>query len=114
MGDLSPHFSRSEFDCHDGTRASPDPQLIHHLELLRSLRGKPLRIVSGFRTATYNRRIGGAPHSYHVLNMAADLPAGAATADEARRAGFTGIGVCGGWAVHVDVRHAPVVIFPDC
>jgi zinc D-Ala-D-Ala carboxypeptidase len=114
MGDLSAHFSRSEFDCHDGQRANPDPVLIDHLERLRGIVGRPLVVVSGYRDPAYNRSVGGAPDSQHVHNRAADLQHGYATVHQAQAAGFTGIGVCGGWAVHVDVRPGQPQMFPDC
>lgn len=113
MGDLSAHFSRVEFDCHDGQRANPDPLLIQRLEVLRRP-GEPLRIVSGYRDEAYNRSIGGAHDSQHIHNRAADIPAGYATVAQAEAAGFTGIGYCHGWAVHVDVRPGPRVVFLDC
>jgi zinc D-Ala-D-Ala carboxypeptidase len=115
MGDLSPHFDRREFDCHDGTPASPAPELIAALERLRSIcANRPMRIVSGFRTIAYNRAVGGAPESQHIHNRAADLVPGYATVGQAQAAGFTGIGYCGGSAVHVDVRPRPLAIFQDC
>lgn len=115
MGDLSQHFSRVEFDCHDGQQAHPDPELVQRLEQLRALcGGHPLRIVSGYRDATYNRKIGGAPDSQHIHNRAADIPAGYATLHQAQAVGFRGIGYCNGWAVHVDVRDGPPQTFLDC
>src|SRR3954470_19873679 len=119
MGDLSPHFSRSEFDCRDGTKAHPDPELIRRLEALRHLCGdRPLRIVSGFRTVTYNRKVGGASNSQHLWNRAADIPPGYANLAQARAAGFTGIGYVGPHVgaspvVHVDVRPTAAVEFED-
>lgn len=105
MGDLSAHFSRHEFDSHDGERANPHPLLIQRLEDLRSLCGnRPLRIVSGYRSPAWNKLVGGAKRSQHLLNKAADIPAGYATVQQALAAGFTGIGSKGPWAVHVDVR----------
>lgn len=115
MGDLSAHFSRAEFDCHDGQRAHPVPALVERLEALRALTGgHPLRIVSGYRDEAYNRAVGGVPHSRHITNEAADIPAGYCTVAQAQKAGFTGIGHCGPWVVHVDVRPGPVVTFLDC
>lgn len=105
MGDLSPHFSRREFDCRDGSLANPDPRLVEALERLRTICGnRPLRIVSGYRSPAYNKRVGGAKRSQHLYNRAADIPSGYATVRQAEQAGFTGIGRSGEWATHVDVR----------
>lgn len=105
MGDLSENFSRHEFDSRDGVAANPDPELIERLELLRRLIGnRPIRIVSGYRSPEHNRRVKGAPKSQHLRNRAADLEPGVATYDQAKAAGFRGIGRKGKWAIHVDVR----------
>lgn len=72
---LSAHFSLHEFDCHDGTPV-PDHAVEelrrlcrHYLEPLRSAFG-PVTVVSGYRTASYNRSVGGAPRSFHVYESA--------------------------------------------
>lgn len=120
MGDLSQHFNRSEFDCHDGARANPDPELVQRLELLRAAvsarvgHDAPLRIVSGFRDPAYNHAVGGARDSQHIHNRAADIPAGYCTVREAQLAGFRGIGYCGPNVVHVDCRPGTAVTFRDC
>lgn len=120
MGDLSAHFSRSEFVEHgSGKLVGPDPALIDGLERLRHLLGdKPLRIVSGYRSPGYNARVGGARHSFHTTGRAADLERGVVPLSVAVAAGFGGIGVCGGWVVHVDTRQPRTqgrpVIFVDC
>lgn len=113
MGDLSPHFSRWEFDCHDGQRATPSPLLVAGLEKLRAIVGRPLHVVSGYRDAAYNKSIGGAPDSRHIHNDAADLETGYATVAQAEQAGFVGIGYAGRWAVHVDMRPGNRVVFKD-
>lgn len=115
MGDLSEHFSRSEFRCHGfGQPGHPDHattvdlELVGRLELLRKLKGgRPLRIISGHRCPWHNRRVGGARASQHLITRAADIPAGYATAAEAASVGFKGIGTKGQWAVHVDTRARP-------
>ena len=47
--------------------------LIEALEDLRERIGKPVRIISGYRCPEYNRRVGGAPRSQHLLGRAADV-----------------------------------------
>lgn len=104
MGNLSAHFDSREFGGH------PHVALVALLEQARKLkRGRPLRIVSGIRSAQHNAEVGGAPKSKHLTGEAADIPAGYLTPREAARLGFTGIGIdtTGRWAVHVDVRSSP-------
>src|SRR5438045_9778582 len=73
VGDLSPHFSRSELREHDnGALVGPDPKLVQVLERIRALSGTPLRIVSGYRSRAYNRRIGREVESQHIDGRAAD------------------------------------------
>jgi uncharacterized protein YcbK (DUF882 family) len=108
MGDLTQHFSRQEFDSRDGAAANPTPRLLAMLERLRLLCGdRPLPIVSGYRSPSHNKAVGGARDSRHLHNDAADIPAGYATFDHAHKAGATGVGMKGPWAVHVDVRPGP-------
>lgn len=105
MGDLSAHFSRSEFDCPHCGAGAPSPQLVAILENLRSIKGgRPLSIISGFRCVPHNQAVGGAGDSRHVHADAADIPYGYANEAEARRAGAVGVGVYKGSAVHVDWR----------
>lgn len=111
MGDLSPHFSTSEFTSRDGA-PHPDREvllrLVAHLEVLRcNVGGHPLRIVSGYRSPAHNAAVGGARASRHMAGDAADIPQGYATVAQAEAAGFTGIGSKGVWAVHVDLRPTP-------
>lgn len=105
MGDLSAHFSRSEFACrHCGAQKTISPDLIRTLERIRAINGRPLVIVSGYRCAVHNRAVGGASQSQHLLGTAADIGQGRATLHQARALGARGVGVRGRWAVHVDVR----------
>jgi len=116
MGDLSAHFDRSEFLDHR-THAmpyDPDPKLIQALERLRSIDGKPLRIVSGYRSPETNRSVGGAPQSQHLYNRAADLVPGRFTVAQALHCGAVGVGYSSaGWVVHIDTRPAAPVTFRD-
>lgn len=113
MGDLSAHFDSAEFRCRHCGQVKVAPGLVTKLERLRSLIRRPLPIVSGYRCAVHNARVGGAPASKHLVGEAVDLARGIATVDEAGRAGFTGIGYRGQWAVHVDIRPGATVRFPD-
>lgn len=107
MGDLSAHFDRSEFRCkHCGRRPPLNREWKHlasHLEHLRRIVGRPLVIVSGFRCRRHpveRRKPGGA--GWHNRG-AADLVGGVATVDQAKLAGFRGIGDRDGFATHVDM-----------
>lgn len=73
MGDLSPHFSKHEFRSRDGAEHPIDPRLIEMLETIRTHFNSPTIITSGYRSPEYNRRVGGAPNSFHVRGMAADI-----------------------------------------
>ncbi len=102
---LSPHFREDEFRDRRTGHVHVDPELVQALERLRTLcKDSPLSIVSGYRSRSTNTLIGGALRSQHLTGRAADIPYGYATFDQARRAGFRGVGTKGRWAVHVDVR----------
>ena len=75
---LEENFSLSEFRCKDGTEVPEDLMdnvrvLAKNLQVLRDHVGKPIIIISGYRTPKYNRRIGGARKSQHMLAKAADI-----------------------------------------
>ena len=88
---ITTHFSLEEFACHDGT---PYPQdkiesclrpLCLGLEEVRSLFGRPLHIISGYRTPKYNRKIRGARSSRHMYGDAADFRVDGIVIDEVQR-----------------------------
>lgn len=106
MGDLSPHFSRSEFRCPHCGAGTVSPQLLAILESVRARAGgRPLSIVSGFRCVPHNTAVGGAKDSRHIHGDAADIPSNVVRIDGARAAGAVGVGLTKeGWVVHVDWR----------
>ncbi len=105
MGDLSEHFSRNEFVCHHCKTLPVDvTELVHLLEHIRGITGRPLIVVSGYRCPEHNQAVGGARASQHLLGRAADLRERVVTSEQARQQGARGIGRRGGYAVHVDVR----------
>jgi uncharacterized protein YcbK (DUF882 family) len=76
---VSAHFDSSEFGSHDGdiypsewieTRLKP---LAVVLEAIRAKVGKPIKILSGYRSPAHNKAIGGADKSQHMQGRAADL-----------------------------------------
>lgn len=104
------HFSRNEAACKCGCGfAAMDRELLEVLEDLRSFLDRPIIVTSWCRCEQYNRRVGGAPGSYHVKGMAADIcpkdldPDIAANYFETAYPGVYGIGRYDTW-VHIDVR----------
>lgn len=73
-GQVSPHFHVSEFACHDGRQvpAIAVPALTRlckkYLEPMRAHFG-PGHVLSGYRPADYNARIGGAKFSQHIYEL---------------------------------------------
>lgn len=71
---LSKHFTVEEFDCHDGTRvATREHNGLEYLtrQMFEPLRAEfgPVTILSGYRTRTYNAKIGGATNSFHIYDI---------------------------------------------
>ena len=76
------HLSWRELACHDDARTPYPkkwrqtrlPALRHAFETIRHAWGdRPIRVLSGYRTKTHNRRIGGARKSQHLEGRALDL-----------------------------------------
>lgn len=105
---LSDHFKVKEFACKDGAdEIYIDSDLVSKLELLRAYVNSPLTITSGYRTSTYNKKVGGADNSYHVKGMAADITCKKFSPVEiglaAAALGFHGVIIYKNFT-HVDVR----------
>lgn len=105
---LSKNFSLSEFVCKEGRgEVFVDMLLVEKLQELRDMVGKPISIVSGYRSEAYNRKCGGAKKSQHLFGKAADLQIVGMPPKQvvelAEDVGFDGIGVYSTF-VHVDVR----------
>ena len=121
---LSTHFTVEEFDCHDGTKVSKRDY--NGLEYLCKVYLEPLRakygmvtILSGFRTPSHNRSVGGAPNSFHIYTIhdgndqAADVMCRKggprdwhrtlSALRQRERNGKGGLGLYGSF-VHVDIR----------
>lgn len=75
---LTNNFKSEEFACHDGTQVPeaylPNVKnLAENLQVLRDYVGKPIIINSGYRTPSYNKRIGGVSASQHLTASAGDI-----------------------------------------
>ena len=88
---LTKNFRLSEFKCRDGS-CVPDEYienvelLAKNLQVLRDHIGRPVRVISGYRSPKYNRKIGGARRSQHMLAKAADIKVAGMSPDEVRAA----------------------------
>ena len=115
---LTKNFSLAEFNCHDGTPVPADlipnvKELAKNLQVLRDEIKEPVRLNSGYRTPSYNKKVGGKPKSQHMLAKAADIVAKsytpkqlAAVIERFIKAGKMkqgGIGIYPGFT-HYDVR----------
>ena len=75
---LTKNFKLSEFKCRDGTSV-PDEHMANvealakNLQVLRDYIGKPINVISGYRSPKYNRKIGGARRSQHMFARAGDI-----------------------------------------
>jgi uncharacterized protein YcbK (DUF882 family) len=71
---IKPHFKASEFQCKDKTEELLVSQdLLNILEEIRKHFDTPVIINSGYRTPSWNSKVGGTPNSYHCKGMAADI-----------------------------------------
>jgi len=91
MGDLTNNFSLHEFRCRDGSDV-PDEYmdnvrlLAENLQVLRDYIGCPIRVISGYRSPSYNTKIGGARKSQHMVAKAGDIKVSGMSPDQVRDA----------------------------
>lgn len=70
---ITTNFVVREFACNDGTdTVKIDKNTVRKLQAARNLTNAPINVTSGYRTPTYNRKVGGATNSYHVVGCACD------------------------------------------
>lgn len=109
---LSPNFKVKEFSCKDcSDKVLIDINLVEKLQELRNYLGKPITILSGYRTDSYNKQCGGADNSYHLKGQAVDIYcSGVKPIVIALFAEFNGLGGIGIYLnrsqefVHIDTR----------
>lgn len=114
MGDLSAHFSKSEFACRCCGQLKIDSALIIALERLRGLAEKPVIIHDAYRCPAHNLKVGGVPDSEHTLGTAADVSIPELTLQQMYELALQipaffagGIGVYDTSFLHLDVRSHP-------
>ena len=76
MTKLTEHFTKEEFDCQCGCGNGDiviNENLVFQLECVRIHYGKPMRINSGIRCLSHNRKIGSRDTSSHIKGLAADI-----------------------------------------
>lgn len=108
---LTTNFKVKEFQCNDGTdKVLIDSELVIVLQKIRDNFKKSVIITSGYRTPTYNSKVGGSSTSYHVKGMAADIRVSGVNpvivGMYAESIGAKGIGLYAyeGGFVHIDTR----------
>ena len=72
---ISRNFKVSEFRCKDGSdKILIDVDFIQNkLQAIRDHFGAPVTINSGYRTESYNKKVGGAKKSFHMTGQAFDI-----------------------------------------
>lgn len=107
---VSANFKVREFACKDGSDVVViDSDLIEVLQYIRDHFKKAVNINSAYRTASYNKKVGGVTNSQHCKGTAADIrisgvkPKDIAAVAEQKLKGKGGIGIYSGF-VHVDTR----------
>lgn len=106
---LSTNFKVKEFRCKDGSDTIKICQeTVDVLQAIRDYFGRPVTINSAYRTPTWNKKVGGASASQHVVGTACDIKVSGVLPDAI--AGFLeanypnhGIGLYSTF-VHVDSR----------
>tara|TARA_R110000803_G_scaffold7880_1_gene25355 strand:+ start:276 stop:647 length:372 start_codon:yes stop_codon:yes gene_type:complete len=75
---ITENFNSSEFECKDGSKM-PDSvlnnikELAKNLQVIRNVVCAPITINSAYRNAIYNKQIGGANKSLHLVGKASDI-----------------------------------------
>jgi len=73
MKQRSKNFHDREFVCRDGSYIPMKEKAIEMIQAVRDELDKPIIINSAYRSPAYNKKIGGAPASKHMLAEAIDF-----------------------------------------
>jgi len=102
-----PNFTPKEIACKGTGKLLVNEDSMDRLQALRTEIGLPFHVNSGYRSPEYNKKVGGAPNSFHMQGMAFDislsnLNRGIMT-EKAEDYGFNGIGQYNSF-IHIDTR----------
>ena len=90
------NFSPAEIACRGDGSIKVNEHALDCLQALRDLLGKPMIVLSGYRSPEHNRRVGGARASKHMEGTAFDISMAnhdpVAFEAAARKTGFLGFG----------------------
>jgi uncharacterized protein YcbK (DUF882 family) len=75
---LTKNFSKSEFECKDGSKMPEDvfenvKELAFNLQIIRDCIERPINLTNAYRSLSHNRSIGSKDTSQHIKGKAADL-----------------------------------------
>ena len=107
---ISANFTVKEFKCKDGSdKILIDTEFVKDkVQKIRDYFKAPVTINSGYRTAAYNKKVGGATNSYHVKGQAFDIVVKGKTPAEVAAYAYQ-IGILGiiqyNTFIHVDSRN---------
>lgn len=116
MTSLTPHFTLEEMKCKCGCKSRVNRGNARKVcalaeELRAEIGNTPLIVVSAHRCVTHNKRVGGAPKSWHLVSGALDLTSDTVDAHDLCQAAIRlrdrgvpigGIGSYSRW-VHIDI-----------
>lgn len=100
---LTADFFDDEFWSPDKNFAKMEPEFMLKLQKLRSTLGVAFTVSSGYRTAEFNARIGGAKESLHLTGQAADIEH--IGWDGATKLKFLGTAIAMGFSIGVYRKH---------
>lgn len=106
--EITKNFKVKEFACKDGSNEIIiDVEGVYKLQQMRDYTNAPIKIISGYRTKSYNEMCGGSKNSYHLYGRAFDI---ASTGIDLIKlailgasVGFKGIGIYKDY-IHLDTR----------
>lgn len=106
------HFTPYELRCRGTGRLQVIPEALDKLQAVRVILGKPMPVLSAWRSPAHNLSVGGAPNSYHLEALAWDIATTKINPEQlieiARYVGFNGIGRYPTRDfVHIDLRPTP-------